>query len=300
MTESRHRRQQHPGGVRWSRCRNVAAIAALLLFGASEASLAHSHHLDLRLSELDLSEQVVSRSSRWDPLFAAKTPEPVANSSSLSDGSAAPSVASDEPSRDWEGLKQDTVYFLGYQFVIIGLLYIMPENISSWSEEEKEKYSFGKWKNNVTEPVKDEDDYFINYVLHPYWGAAYYIRARERGYPGWNAFGYSILLSTLYEYGAEALFEPVSAQDLIVTPVAGSLLGRFVFEPLRARIKRKPQPRSFSDKFLLVATDPLGAANHLAEELLGRNAGATLSLDVAPRKSLRADDYVGLRLAFRW
>lgn len=294
------RSQQHRGRVWWSRCRNVAAIAALLVFGVPGASFAHSHHLDLRLSELDFNEQAGNPPSRWDSLFVATTPEPLTSSSGLSDGSAEPSAASDEPSRDWDGLKQDTVYFLGYQFVIIGLLYMMPENISSWSEEEKEKYSFGKWKNNVTEPVKDEDDYFINYVLHPYWGAAYYIRARERGYPGWNAFGYSVMLSTLYEYGAEALFEPVSAQDLIVTPVAGSLLGGFVFEPLRARIKRKPQPRSFSDQFLLVATDPLGAANHLAEELLGRNAGATLSLDVVPRKGLRTEDYVGLRLAFRW
>jgi len=247
----------------------------MLVFCAMPASgVAQSHSVDLRLSGLDLS----------------------------SDGTAGQAGGTfNTPSeRDWEGLKRDTAYFLGYQFVIIGVLYIMPENISSWSEEEKEKYSFGKWKNNVSSPVKDEDDYFINYVLHPYWGAAYYVRARERGYPAWNAFGYSVLLSTLYEYGAEALFEPVSAQDLIVTPVAGSLLGHFVFQEVRGRIQRKPEPRSVGDRVLLVATDPLGAANALAEELLGGNAEASFSFDLAPRSGQSAGDYVGLRLALRW
>lgn len=201
---------------------------------------------------------------------------------------------------DWEGLKQDTVYFFGYQFFVIGFLYIMPENVSAWSEDDKKKYSFGKWKNNVIHPVKDQDDHFINYVLHPYWGASYYIRARERQFSTWDAFAYSAALSTFYEYGAEALFEPVSRQDLIVTPVAGSLIGRLVFEKIREGVKRKSEPRNFTDRFLLAATDPLGAANVLADALLGRNAEASVSVDLAPRPGQRAGDYLGLRLAFDW
>ena len=46
-------------------------------------------------------------------------------------------------------------------------------------------------------------------MSHPYWGATYYIRARERGFGKLASFGYSLVLSTLYEYGPEAFFEEI-------------------------------------------------------------------------------------------
>ncbi len=202
--------------------------------------------------------------------------------------------------RDWRGLTRDTGYFLGFQFAIIGVLYLMPEQISSWSQDDKEEYSFQRWRDNVKEPVKDQDNHFINYVLHPYWGAAYYIRARERGYPAWNAFGYSVLLSTLFEYSAEALFEPVSIQDLLSTPLAGFLVGRYVFEMPRARTKSKPGPRSFADKLILVLTDPLGTANQWVDRRLGLDARTNISIDLAPRHGEYVGDYLGLRFSLRW
>ncbi len=129
--------------------------------------------------------------------------------------------------RDRAGLKRDTYYFLGYQLVSIGILYILPENMSGWSDEQKEEYSLSRWWYNVRHPTWDSDDFFINYVTHPYWGAAYFVRARERGYTSGESFWYSAMLSAMYEFGAEALFEQPSIQDLIVTPVLGSLLGRY-------------------------------------------------------------------------
>ena len=43
---------------------------------------------------------------------------------------------------------------------------------------------------------------------------------------GWYSFWYSFALSTFFwEYGIEAFAEVPSIQDLIVTPVAGALLG---------------------------------------------------------------------------
>jgi hypothetical protein len=83
-------------------------------------------------------------------------------------------------------------------------------------------------------------------------------RARERGLDKWQSFWFSALLSTLWEFGAEAVAEPVSIQDMIVTPVLGSLVGEYLFSPWRAHIRAKPGPLSFSDKTVLVLTDPLG------------------------------------------
>jgi len=170
---------------------------------------------------------------------------------------------------DWRGVRRDITYFLGYQFVAIGALYAAPESISGWSREQKQDYSFEKWRNNVSKPVWDKDVWWINYVLHPYWGGAYYIQARERGLDRVQSFWYSALISTLYEYGAEALAEPVSAQDLVVTPVVGFLLGEYLFTPLRERIRARPGELDWSDKVTLFVTDPLGVMNAQADRLLG-------------------------------
>lgn len=173
---------------------------------------------------------------------------------------------------DERGLRRDTNYFLGMQFAVIGVLFVAPEGMSGWSEEQKEQHRFGKWWDNVTGPKWDEDDHVINYVTHPYWGAAYYVRARERGYDDRQSFWYSFMLSTMYEFGAEALFEPVSIQDFFVTPIVGTWLGR-QFMDWRAqtedRIERTGE-RRFRDRVVLGGTDPLGAASRLVDRMLCR------------------------------
>src|SRR5512139_201405 len=170
---------------------------------------------------------------------------------------------------DWRGVRRDIAYFLGYQFVAIGALYIAPESISGWSDEQKENYSISRWRDNVSKPVWDEDVWWINYVTHPYWGGAYYIQARERGLTRVQSFWYSALISALYEYGAEALAEPVSIQDLVSTPVVGSLVGEYLFTPLRQRIRAKSGELDWSDKAALFITDPLGVINAETDRLLG-------------------------------
>jgi hypothetical protein len=183
-------------------------------------------------------------------------------------GGETPEAMSEQPATppDWKGLRRDTLYFMGYQFVVVAVLYALPESETNF---DKSTAGLSKWWDNVSNPHRDDDDPYLNWITHPYWGAAYYIRGRERGLSRWQSFGYSALLSTLYEYGAEAFFEKPSYQDLWITPVLGSLLGEFVFSPLRESIKAKPGDRDGMDKFLLVLTDPLGAANELTDRLFG-------------------------------
>lgn len=179
-------------------------------------------------------------------------------------------TAPDKP--DWGGVGRDVTYFLGYQFAAIAVLYVAPESISGWDREQKQKYSFAKWRRNVSRPVWDKDRWWINYVLHPYWGGAYYVQARERGLDRTQALLYSTLLSAIFEYGAEALAEPVSAQDLVVTPVVGALVGEYLFTPLRARIRAKSGELDWADKTLLVITDPLGVLSAETDRLFGIKA----------------------------
>ena len=181
-------------------------------------------------------------------------------------------------SADWPGIEKDTWYFVGYQFAVVGALYVAPEDISQWSEEQKDDYSFARWRDNVANPHWDEDRWWINYVLHPYWGGAYYIRARERGLDRRQSFLYSALLSTLFEFGVEALFEAPSYQDLIVTPVAGYLVGHYLFTPLRMRILAQPGDPGWAGKTVLILTDPLGAANAQVDRIFGIKANVGVQL----------------------
>ena len=222
---------------------------------------------------ISLSRIVLLALASWlGGAAVAATPEPEPAGSS---GAAIESPVS-EPllMPDWKGVRRDTYYFLGYQFAVIGVLYVMPTSVTNWNRDEDH---LDKWWDNVTHPTWDDDDFYINYLLHPYWGATYYVRGRERNLSRWQSFGYSALLSTLYEYGAEALFEKPSYQDLIVTPVLGSLLGEFVFMPIRNRIKAKSGPLDTTDKVLLVLTDPLGVVGEWTDRLIGVDTQVSLT-----------------------
>jgi len=239
----------------------------------------------------------------------------IASALSLSQAEAPSSLALNS-TPDWGGIRKDTAYFLGYQFSIIGALWIAPESISGWSDETKDDFSFQQYKDKVRKVVWDKDQLWINYILHPYWGGVYYVRAQERGFGPMGSFFYAVTLSSLYEFGAEAFFENPSIQDLITTPVAGYFVGKYFME-VRAGIERQPVgERSGTDKFILVMTDPMGAMNRKVESWFGKESEVTLRPMIGPQfqtpvvSDTRFDratqtNYIGtatfgVKMALRW
>lgn len=145
------------------------------------------------------------------------------------------------PQRDPKRLLYNTGLYAGAALASFGLLWIAPESISKWDKEEiKEDGLISKWKKNVKAgPVWDEDDFVMNYVIHPWAGAVYYMTARGSGYKPWECATYSFLMSTFFwEYGIEAFAEIPSTQDLIVTPIFGSMLGEGFFIAKKQIIKK--------------------------------------------------------------
>ena len=225
----------------------------------------------------------------------------------------APAVPAPGPAEpDRAGLRRDSVYVLSYQLVTIGILYALPESISNWDDEQKEEYSLSTWWENVTNPQWDDDVHWLNYLAHPYWGAAYYVRARERGFDERSAFWYSAVMSAAFEFGAEALFEQPSLQDLVVTPVGGVILGEY-FMGLRARTLASYAPGEemrFGDRALLALTDPLGAINRQVQSWLGVDAETSFYPYFGPQRlgaraqysddRFETDWVYGLRFNYRW
>ena len=243
----------------------IVGLAALLLGGVRSVAMADL--AEIAQSPLDAMRR---------DFFLLPESAPVA----LEQDKTFALVTTDEPvistaiERDWVGLGRDTAFLLGYQAVAIGVLFLLPEDVSHWDGK---SHGGEQWVQNVGRPTFDDDSWWLNYLAHPYFGAAYYIRARERGFGPLSSFAYSALASAAYEFGVESFFERPSIQDLIVTPVGGALLGAFVFEPLRAKIRSKPE-LAWYDHIGLFVTDPIGGLNGVLERLFGIKSDVQVNL----------------------
>ncbi|MDD2335158.1 MAG: DUF3943 domain-containing protein [Geobacteraceae bacterium] len=204
---------------------------------------------------------------------------------------------------DWNGIWRDTGFLVGSQIGAVAITYVLPESFSNWSEAKKGQM-FSNYGKHFVDPVIDDDKFYVNYILHPYWGSTYYIRARERGLSKKSSLVYSAMMSAMYEFGIECFFEKPSIQDLIVTPGIGSLIGAFVFEPLRDKIKSK-QDLHWFDHAVLVATDPIGVLSTGFEKSFGikSNISITYLIPKIPKSSLSSpsgsnEKQVGVNLEF--
>ncbi|OGT21519.1 MAG: hypothetical protein A2V90_05925 [Gammaproteobacteria bacterium RBG_16_57_12] len=254
-----------------------------------------------------------SHSDGWSPYGSQWAREDHLRLSLEGDAASEPAgVAVD--TRDWRGLRMDAYYFLVYQFGVIGILYVMPEDLSGWSEENKTQgLRFNKYKDNIRHLVWDTDKWYINYILHPYWGGTYYVRARERGFGPQEGFWFAALLSTFYEYGAEAMFEKPSMQDMIFTPVGGAFFGEYMWE-VRQRVRQRNEgvvKMNFPDRFLMLATDPLGALNRSVGRWIGHDAyldvqpyllrgGQAVAQEGGRQRLMPSDTVIGLNMRMEW
>jgi hypothetical protein len=144
------------------------------------------------------------------------------------------------PYRDWRRLGYTSSMYVGATVIAFGVLWVMPESTTNWDKEEmREKGILWKWKENVKAgPVWDEDDWVLNWITHPYCGGLYYMTARSSGFTVMESFGYSAIMSTFFwEYGIEAFAEVPSIQDLIITPVLGSVVGEGFFYAKKSILK---------------------------------------------------------------
>ena len=164
-------------------------------------------------------------------------------------------IAYPPTNRDWRRLGYTSSMYIGATVIAFGVLWIMPESTTNWDKEEiKEKGLIWKWKENVKAgPVWDEDDWVLNWITHPYSGGIYYMTARSSGFTVLESFGYSAIMSTFFwEYGVEAFAEVPSIQDLIITPVVGSVVGEGFFYAKKSILKH--DKKVLKSRFLGITT----------------------------------------------
>lgn len=116
--------------------------------------------------------------------------------------------------------------------------------------------SLTKYKSTFTElPKIDEDHWSWNYELHPYMGSLSYLCYRNRKASPWESAAGSALNSVIYEYIIAGGTQQPSLNDMLVTPIAGSLLGEGLYQ-LKKYVIRDKYLSTF-DKILLTIIDPV-------------------------------------------
>ena len=129
---------------------------------------------------------------------------------------------------NWTRVLENTAVLFGAGFATLGVLELLPANTTAWNKKEMQDVPFFKrwWKHVRVGPVWDSDLPIFNYILHPYAGAAYYMGARSQGFNVLGSFLYTTFISSIFwEYGIEAFNEVPSIQDLVITPIGGTVLG---------------------------------------------------------------------------
>lgn len=131
----------------------------------------------------------------------------------------------------YEKIATELVYMQVFAVATIGAIALLPEGVSQWSAKDKAfvdaQELLSKHADNIAKgPVWDNDEWTVNYIGHSVAGSYFYVWGRQSGLSWQESAILTTLMSTLYwEYGWEAFAEAPSIQDLIVTPIIGSLLG---------------------------------------------------------------------------
>lgn len=141
-----------------------------------------------------------------------------------------------------------------------------------WQNPER-RSAVDRWNRNLERgPVFDGDDFRTNYIEHPLAGSVYYTIARHDGFSALESFGFSVFASTfIWEFGLENVFEPASINDLVITPVVGSVLGEVFYQVHQSiehndgRVLGSPALGSL----LQVVTNPGPYLSQGLDELLG-------------------------------
>lgn len=191
------------------------------------------------------------------------------------------SAASDAPPPErFRNLARETRNIGIMSLGIMAIIYALPESISKWDRNEITFSKVGdNWlENNRAGPVWDQDEWPVNYIGHPYFGAAYYIVARNQGLTPLESGAYSFLMSTfLWEMGIEAIAEIPSKQDIIVTPLIGSVVGEafYVWEQRILANNSQLLGSNLLGKSTLLLLNPAGSLSRQINRALGQEKAMT-------------------------
>jgi hypothetical protein len=125
----------------------------------------------------------------------------------------------------WKKVGRAELFIGGVEVIGMVALIMMPKEITKWPDDWAQDAIRNLKRAFTTTPVWDRDDWALNYIGHPIAGSYYYNALRSQNASRFHSFLFSTAQSFIWEYFIEGMAERPSAQDLLITPVVGSLLG---------------------------------------------------------------------------
>lgn len=123
-----------------------------------------------------------------------------------------------------------------------------------------EAFSWSQYKETFTKPpVWDRDHWSWNYEVHPIMGSFTYLSYRNKKAYWAEAIAGTALNSLIYEYIIAGGTQQPSLNDMITTPVLGSLLGEGIYQVKKMMVRDKRL--TTIEKIILTVTDPFEVMN---------------------------------------
>ena len=159
----------------------------------------------------------------------------------------------------WKKIGRAELFIGGAELFGITVLMLSPKEVTGWSPD----WTQDAWRNMKRSlaalPVWDDDDWQLNYIGHPIAGSYYYNSLRSQNASIFHSFLFATAQSFIWEYLIEATAEKPSTQDLIVTPIAGAILGESTH---RLTMNMRRNGFNFFEKAFVIIFNPMFVLNN--------------------------------------
>jgi hypothetical protein len=159
----------------------------------------------------------------------------------------------------WKKVGRAELFIGGVELLGMGVLILMPKEVTKWPPNWAEDAWITIKESFSNAPVWDKDDWQLNYIGHPVAGSYYYNALRSQNASTFHSFLFCTAQSFIWEYVIEGMAESPSAQDLIVTPIAGLILGESTHQ-LTMTMRRNGF--NFFEKVFVLIFNPMFVINN--------------------------------------
>lgn len=159
----------------------------------------------------------------------------------------------------WKKMGRAELFIGGTEVLCMGILMAMPKEVTKWEPGFLQSAKQNLKRAFTTMPENDEDDWGFNYVGHPIAGSLYYNAIRSQDATIFQSFLFSFAQSAIWEYVIEGMAEQPSLQDLIITPIFGTLLGEASH---MATINMRRNGFNWLEKITVIVINPFYAVNN--------------------------------------
>ena len=158
-----------------------------------------------------------------------------------------------EKSGIWKKIGRAELFIGGVELLGATVLIVTPNKVTKWSHD-WEQDAWRHMKRSLSKlPVWDDDEWQINYIGHPVAGSFHYNSLRSQNASIFHSFLFATAQSFIWEYIIEATAEKPSTQDLIITPIVGSILGESIH---RLTISMRRNGFNFFEKIFVLIFNP--------------------------------------------